>query len=508
MTLKAAYLATNGSACRILGLVQRTLVKSLLLVLAGSCATPPVAEVPQSARYLEASDRAAAWLEAQAIHEDGCVHWKPWRESEEEADSSSLYSGTPGVVFFFLEHFALTASPTSRELAEGGLAWLAERISPLFANEPDGIGGIGLDFDPGLYTGLAGLGATFLAADRALDDPRYRDEAARCVWYLVEALRRHEPGRGWNDSTDVVSGTAGIGFFLLRAAERFDSEAILGVAATAGDLLVEAAVREETGWKWRIADGVSRTYPNFSHGTAGVATFLAALHRATGEPRYLDAALEGARWLDAHATREHGGTAWCHHEPGGEDLFYAGWCHGPAGTARLFRELFAATGDAAWLDRERECAAWLEGCGLLERPLEGCWNVSLCCGSAGIGDFFADLYRATGEARYLEQADRMVDDLLARATPGDPGTKWIQAEHRVRPDLLHAQTGLMQGASGIGLFLLKRHAIEVEGRSASVLALPDSPYGQILRPPETRGEERTPGLPSGPAGNRNQSPPR
>jgi len=461
---------------RILASVQRALVPSLLLAFAGSCATPEVAEVARTTRYFEAADRAAVWLEAQAIREGDLVHWRPWPGSEEEADSSSLYSGTPGVVLFFLEHHAWTGSPTARSLAEGGLAWLAERISPLSASEPGRAGEGGCDLDPGLYTGLAGIGVTFLEADRTLDDPRYRDEAARCVWYLVEALRRREPGEGWGGSSDVVSGTAGIGFFLLRAAQHFDSEAILGVAATAGDLLVDAAVREEAGWKWRIAEEDSRTYPNFSHGTAGVAAFLAALHRATGEPRYLDAALQGARWLDAHAIREHGGTAWCHHEPEGEELFYVGWCHGPAGTARLFRELYLSTGDSEWLDRERACAAWLEGCGLLEQPLEGLWNVSLCCGSAGVGDFFADLYRFTGEARYLERADRMVDDLLARATPGDPGTKWIQAEHRVRPDLLQAQTGLMQGAAGIGLFLLKRHAIELEGRSAPVLVLPDSPY--------------------------------
>ena len=73
----------------------------------------------------------------------------------------------------------------------------------------------------------------------------------------------------------------------------------------------------------------------------------------------------------------------------------------------------------------------------------------------------------------------MTDDLLTRATRvelpgGGPGLKWIQAEHRVQPDLLIAQTGYMQGAAGIGLLLLQMHAHE-SGREF-VLHFPDSPY--------------------------------
>jgi hypothetical protein len=51
---------------------------------------------------------------------------------------------------------------------------------------------------------------------------------------------------------------------------------------------------------------------------------------------------------------------------------------------------------------------------------------------------------------------------------------WIQAEHRVRPDLLVAQTGYMQGAAGIGMLLLHLEAFE-KGRGAEII-LPDSPF--------------------------------
>ncbi|MCZ6836972.1 MAG: lantibiotic modifying-like protein, partial [Planctomycetota bacterium] len=57
---------------------------------------------------------------------------------------------------------------------------------------------------------------------------------------------------------------------------------------------------------------------------------------------------------------------------------------------------------------------------------------------------------------------------------GMVGLKWIQAEHRSRPELLQAQTGYMQGASGIGLWMLRLDAFET-GREFN-LRFPDSPY--------------------------------
>ena len=54
------------------------------------------------------------------------------------------------------------------------------------------------------------------------------------------------------------------------------------------------------------------------------------------------------------------------------------------------------------------------------------------------------------------------------------GLKWIQAEHRIRPELLVAQTGLMQGAAGVGLFLLRLDAAE-NGRD-SFVRMPDTPF--------------------------------
>jgi hypothetical protein len=91
-----------------------------------------------------------------------------------------------------------------------------------------------------------------------------------------------------------------------------------------------------------------------------------------------------------------------------------------------------------------------------------------------VGEFFLSLYQVTGEKTYLEYTMRVTKDLLSRATREKGGLKWVQAEHRVKPELLVAQTGFMQGASGIGMFLLRLDAFD-RGRKPAI-RFPDSPF--------------------------------
>ena len=68
----------------------------------------------------------------------------------------------------------------------------------------------------------------------------------------------------------------------------------------------------------------------------------------------------------------------------------------------------------------------------------------------------------------------MTSNLLGRATKESGGLKWIQAEHRVKPDLLIAQTGFMQGAAGIGMFLVRLDNF-LRGKKEEI-AFPDTPF--------------------------------
>ena len=185
--------------------------------------------------------------------------------------------------------------------------------------------------------------------------------------------------------------------------------------------------------------------------------------------------LAGARYLQAIAKTEGDICLVQHNQPDGLDLYYLGWCHGPAGTARLFYQLAQVTGDKTWMAWVQKSANALLTSGIPEQRTPGFWNnVSQCCGSAGVAQFMLDLYGVTHEPKYLAFAEKMTGDLLARATRDDKGTRWVQAEHRVRPELLVAQTGYMQGAAGIGAWLLRMDA--QQRKRATFVHFPDSPW--------------------------------
>jgi lantibiotic modifying enzyme len=224
-----------------------------------------------------------------------------------------------------------------------------------------------------------------------------------------------------------------------------------------------------------MLEPVDWTAPNFSHGTAGIAFCLARLHAATGQARFLDAALAGARHLCAIATVDGPSRSIRHSAGRGEGLHYLGWCHGPPGTGRLFHELARQTGDAEWTDWLRGGGEALLASGVPERRTRGFWNnVGQCCGDAAAGEHALSLWGALGDARFLDLARRVAAWLERQSVPAGSGRCWPQAEHRVKPDLLQAQTGYMQGAAGVGSFLLRLWGLD--HRRAPKIQLPDCPF--------------------------------
>lgn len=376
---------------------------------------------------------------------------------------ADLYGGGAGVVLFFLELHRATGDAGHLATARAG----ADELLAAVEREDD----------PGLYSGLAGLGFVLGEVGRDTGEPRYRDGARRAVERLqVSAIVRGD-GVEWNDTTDIIAGSAGIGLFLLHAADRFDLPAARPLADRAGRRLLARAIPDRGGRKWPMNGAYAQRLPNFSHGTAGVAYFLASLYQAAEDPACLEGALAGAAYLQAIARTDGDICLVCHHEPDadGERLYYLGWCHGPAGTARLWHRLWQATGDDAWLAWTAKSARAILASGLPERQTPGFWhNVGQCCGSAGIGEFFLTRHRA-GDPAALPFARRLAAQILAHATGDAAGTRWIHAEHRTRPTEVAAQTGWMQGAAGIGAWFLHLDAAE-RGTASPAVRLPDVPF--------------------------------
>ncbi|MGH9753752.1 MAG: lanthionine synthetase LanC family protein [Blastocatellia bacterium] len=410
--------------------------------------------------YLNAALQAAKWIRSSAIRTGKGIAW-PADPHDAKTVNTSLYSGSPGVILFFLEAYRSTGDRSFLKDARAG----ADHLLASLESEKE----------TGLYEGVAGIGFTLAETFKGAGDEKYRQGAIRCAQLLRERAVATGRGVAWNETTDIISGGSGTGLFLLYAARELKEPAALETAVKAGERLIELGRPENVGINWAMNPRFPRRMPNFSHGTAGVAYFLATLYAETKRKEFLDAALAGAKYLQSVANTEGAGCLIFHHEPGGKDLYYLGWCHGPVGTARLFYRLHQVTGDREWMEWVEKSARSVIESGIPEKQTPGFWNnVSQCCGSAGVAEFFLNLHRVTDKPEYLTYAKRVAAQLLAKATRESNGTKWIQAEHRVKPDLLVAQTGYNQGAAGIGMWLLHLDAF-LRGKKGRIV-FPDSPF--------------------------------
>lgn len=411
--------------------------------------------------WLASALKTERWLTASAIHGTNGISW-PADPTNPKSVAPDLYNGMAGVVLFYLELHNATQDARALTMARGGADFLISTLADETSAEM------------GLYTGVAGTAIVLAYVHHVTGEERYQKGVDRALQLLQKGARRNGLGVEWNDSTDIISGSAGIGLALLSLSHQ---QSIDGhqLATLAGDRLIERGQPVGDGRMWFISPQIPRNYPNFSHGTAGVSYFLTHLSGTTRFKGHLDAALAGERYLQSIATMTpNGGRMIYHSTPGNDQLYYLSWCHGPAGTARLYRALGAVTSDPKWDVRVRQLALGIQHMKVPERS-PGFWNnISQCCGNCGVSDFFLAMYRHSGDARHLAYAEDIGHDTLHRATGEADGLKWIQAEHRVRPELLVAQTGLMQGAAGVGLAMLHLDGAR-EGRKRLVV-LPDDPF--------------------------------
>lgn len=399
------------------------------------------------------------WL-PEAVPPDG-------RPAGPGADRDSLYAGIGGLAPVLAEigrYRALTG--VEQALAAGIVARLCA-VAPTRA-------------EPSLYDGLAGdVTALKLLAPGSERVPLDRLASLMTPhgWHTTQGI---EPGSA-APVTDLVLGNAGV----VLAAVWAGGEHAADIARTGGRALLAAADRTEGGLDWAMLPGWPSRMPNYSHGTAGVATALAIAGVALGRADFVAAARLGAQHLLAVGSLDDGGLIVPHTLPYSardvEPVTY-NWCHGPAGTSQLFAALAAAGVDqvAGWPvgGLRHRCLHSILASGVPRRLRPGFWdNDGRCCGTAGVADVLLDAAqdcadRAQAQA-LLEAACTMADALAERAIRDQAGARWRFTEHRQDPPLLPPGTSWMQGAAGIAALLLRLARVLENGLSAPVVDRPD-----------------------------------
>ena len=243
---------------------------------------------------LDAAIKAARWIRTARVETPAGYLWISGPERPEGMDTSpGLYSGVRG-------HRPLSFGAGARH-GRQDLAPKTPRAAPAIWSPPFRRGCDPDLGETGLYTGAPGIGFTLFRAYQETGDSGLRDAAERCRNLIHAAAQPAGQGVEWGAVTDIIAGAAGIGLYLLDRARNTEDPASRDLAVRAGLRLIELGIEEKGGRKWRMDPEFKRLMPNFSHGTAGVAYFLATLHKATGRQEFLDAALAGARYLQAIA---------------------------------------------------------------------------------------------------------------------------------------------------------------------------------------------------------------
>ncbi|MDW4910581.1 lanthionine synthetase LanC family protein [Streptomyces sp. ADMS] len=420
--------------------------------------------------YRDLAEAAWSWVLDRIRDDDG--PWLPETVSEDadttpSEDRDCLYSGIAGLAPVLAE-IARYREPTDRErsLATG----IVTRLSSAARDRTE----------PSLYEGLAGD----VTALRLLA-PGSESVALRRLAELTtpDGWRTTVDFEAGSDAplNDIVMGTAGVVLTAVWAGGEFAES----IATTGCEALLRTADRTEAGLDWGIGTTTEWRAPNYSHGTAGVASALAVAGAALGRKDFVEAAVQGVRHVLSTGLLDNGGFVVPHTVPPSkrevEPVTYT-WCHGPAGTSHLFAALAHAgvtevSGLGAGELRQR-CLTSILTSGVPQRLRPGFWdNDGRCCGTAGVGDVLLDAAQDSGDtdtAETLVRAARgMGDALVDRAVRDEAGARWRFLEHRQEPPLLPPGTAWMQGAAGIAAYLFRLARFIETGPGAVVVDRPD-----------------------------------
>jgi lantibiotic modifying enzyme len=414
--------------------------------------------------FLEVADGLGARLAREAIWHGARCNWTGdamefldgrWQVAH-RALPADVYGGTAGVALFLGRLHAATRERLYARVAQAALEQAASQLPA----QPAAARGA-------FYAGALGIAWAMLRTGHLVDAPALVEHG----WQAVEAIAADDPDAA--HGLDITSGSAGAIAGLLDLLPLADGDAarrgrLLDAAARHGRRLVDRARRGERGWHWapEAAPATEHGLCGFSHGAAGMAWALLALHRATGEPDFAHGGREAMRYERSWFSRDEqnwpdlrslydptlGALADAAAAQGGRRLAYmSAWCHGAPGIGLARLATHALTREAACLDEAR-AALRTTRVGLELSLQQPAWsqNFSLCHGLAGNAELLLEAGRALGDADALALARRV--GATGRALYAQAEAPWPCGVNG------GGETpALLLGLAGIGHFYLRLH---------------------------------------------------
>jgi lantibiotic modifying enzyme len=417
--------------------------------------------------YLNAALRAEKFIAGFAHETEDGIYWKKvgttWSGVGEEEIDQSFYSGTSGILYFYLKLYETTKEPRYLEIVQKGTRYLAKHWRDFFKQSSL----FGLESSNyGIYMGVGGLGLVLGEVYRSTKDENARQGMTQVVNYYKETAQRDETGVYWTGATGLAMD-GGILLLLLQQYKLLGDEQTKQLLLDGAYRLLKQGERKEDGGLefngCKTFNTVS--WPNYEFGTAGSGYLLTLLYEFTGDETFLQAAKDCTIYLKQIQVRQSKGYLIPHdvYGPEGEEpVFFLSSCHGPGGNAKLYYKLYKLTGEQKWLDEINAMIDGIESVGAPERQSVGFWNTQcFCCGHAGLVQFFVGLYEGLGDERYLNLARRTAAVILGEKEDNEDGTsQWPMAFWRIKPEFLTVDLGYYDGQAGIASVLLQLYLCE------------------------------------------------
>ncbi len=251
-------------------------------------------------------DQEATWIGLNFVAENYC---------QLEAAGYNLYDGNAGIALYLAYLGMISADNRFTKLAEKSLNSLS-----VYITEPSSIRSIGA------FDGWAGIIYLLTHLSVLWGRSELLCKAEQLVEYIQPLIK-------YDNSFDIISGSAGCINALLTLHEVSPSDTALQVAIQCGEHLLNSARSMQYGIAW----GAPNQLPlaGFSHGVAGISWALFQLSHVAGRDDFHQAAINAlvyedslfsqkdCNWADLRSINEDpiSGTisymsAWCHGAPG------------------------------------------------------------------------------------------------------------------------------------------------------------------------------------------------